>query len=514
MSEPIWPPTLWEQVVQRASATPDACMARDENGRTMTFGQYRDRALRTAAGLLAMGIGEGAVVSWELPTWLESMVLVAALARLGAVQNPLIPIYRGREVGFITGQAGSKLLVVPSEWKGFSFESMAREIATSQEGLSVLVADKNLPEGDPGNLPPVPPVDPDALPVRWLFYTSGTTADPKGAQHTDASVMAAAKAMVTSLRATAEDVNILVFPFTHIGGINWLMAGLACGFTQVIAESFVPDQCVSLIAANRVTLAGSGTPFHAAYLAAHRADPAAGLFKAVRAFPGGGAPKPPQLHYDLVAEVGGVGIVSGYGLTECPILSMASVEDPSDKLATTEGRASAGVTIKVVALNGDIAGPGEEGEIRVRGPQLFRGYLDSSLDAAAFDEEGFFRTGDLGNLDEAGYVTITGRLKDVIIRKGENISAKEVEDVLYTHHQVADVAVIGLPDPASGERACAVVACNEPADPLGFEEMVEFLKAEGLMIQKVPEQLEIVDAVPRNPAGKILKHQLRERYSR
>jgi cyclohexanecarboxylate-CoA ligase len=234
----------------------------------------------------------------------------------------------------------------------------------------------------------------------------------------------------------------------------------------------------------------------------------------VRAFNGGGAPKPPQLHYDLKKEVGGVGIVSGYGLTECPILTMNTVHDPDEKLAQTEGRVTAGVTIRLVDFDGREVGPNEEGEIRVVGPQLFKGYVDSSLDADAFDEEGFLRTGDLGKVDDDGYVTITGRVKDIIIRKGENISAKEVEDLLYTHPKVADVGVIGLPDAERGEMACAVVAVEDAGDPLTFEEMTGFLEEQGLMVQKIPERLEIVDTVPRNPTGKILKHQLRDRYAK
>jgi len=166
----------------------------------------------------------------------------------------------------------------------------------------------------------------------------------------------------------------------------------------------------------------------------------------------------------------------------------------------------------VVRSDGTRAGPGEEGELRVRAPQLFRGYLDASLDAEAFDADGFFRTGDLGCLDAEGFVRITGRLKDVIIRKGENISAREIEDLLYTHPKIADAAVIGLPDPALGERCCAVVACRDEA--LGFEEMVEFLAAQRLARQKIPEQLELVDEVPRNAAGKIEKRALRERFAR
>jgi len=282
---------------------------------------------------------------------------------------------------------------------------------------------------------------------------------------------------------------------------------------QIVVEAFEPATTIDVLAKEGITLAGSVTPIHMAYLAKQREDPGTRLFADVRACPGGAAPKPPQLHYDIKKELGGIGIVSGYGLTECPILSMNMVRDPDEKLANTEGRPTPGVTVKVVTLEGKVAGPGEDGEIRARGPQVFRGYLDASLDAEAFDEEGFFRTGDLGNQDADGFITITGRLKDVIIRKGENISAKEIEDLLYTHPKVADVAVIGLPDPKLGERCCAVVASKNASDPLGFDEMVEFLKSQHLMTQKIPEQLELVDEVPRNPSGKILKHKLREQFA-
>jgi non-ribosomal peptide synthetase component E (peptide arylation enzyme) len=263
-----------------------------------------------------------------------------------------------------------------------------------------------------------------------------------------------------------------------------------------------------------VTLGTAGTAFHQAYLAAQRERGGGPIFPRARAYPGGGAPKPPQLHHDVKRELGGVGIVSGWGMTECPIVAMNSVRDPDEKLAATEGRATRGVEIVVVRADGTRAGPGETGELRVRGPQLCRGYLDARLDAEAFDEAGLFRSGDLGFVDPDGYVVITGRQKDVIIRKGENISAKEVEDLLYPHPKVSDVAVIGIPDPELGERCCAVVACRDPADPLRFEEMVAFLTRQGLTRQKLPERLELVDAVPRNPTGKILKDELRRRFAR
>jgi non-ribosomal peptide synthetase component E (peptide arylation enzyme) len=190
------------------------------------------------------------------------------------------------------------------------------------------------------------------------------------------------------------------------------------------------------------------------------------------------------------------------------------VGDADEKLAGTEGRANPPeAQIRVVAAHGGEARPGEEGELRVRGPQLCRGYVDAALDAEAFDADGFFRTGDLGRLDADGYVVITGRLKDVIIRKGENISAREIEDLLHEHPKVAEVAVIGLPDPASGERCCAVVASRDPAAPLGFDEMVAFLRGRALSTQKIPEQLELLELLPRNASGKVLKQELRKRFA-
>jgi len=511
----VFAPTLWGLIEARAAATPEATLAHEDTGKELTFAGYRDACLRAAAGLhLEHGIGAGTSVSWELPTWNESLVLVGALARLGARQNPLIPIYRHREVGFITRQSEAALLIVPTVYRGFDFQAMAEELAADRDGLDVLVVDRDLPDGDPAALPAVepPPATAAAAPVRWLFYTSGTTADPKGAPHTDLTVAASALAMAECLDIGPDDVSALVFPFTHIGGIGWLIASLLTGCTLLTTEAFDPSATPAFLAANGVTLAGSGTPFHMAYLAAQRATPGTPLFPAVRSYPGGGAPKPPQLHRDLKAELGGVGIVSGYGLTEAPIVVMASTGDPDDKLADTEGRATPGVSIKVVALDGTVVGPGHEGELRLKGPQVISGYLDPALDAEAFDEDGWFRSGDLGVVDAEGYVTITGRLKDVIIRHGENISAKEVEDLLYSHPAVADVAVIGLPDAKTGERACAVVAVAE-GQALDFAAMGAFLREKGLRTNAIPEQLELVDAVPRNPAGKILKQALRDRFA-
>ncbi len=499
--------TLWELVERRAAATPDARMAVDEAGREITFGEFRDASERVAAALHARGIGAGDTVTWQLPTWIESMELVAALARLGVRQNPILHIYREREVGFCVRQGASKLLVVPTEFGGFDFAGMAAGIAAETPGLEVLTCDRSLPEGDPSTLPPAPT---DGDEVRWLFYTSGTTADPKGAQHTDQTVHAVAKGMCERIEVTEADRNALAFPFPHIGGITWLVSGLQTGCLNILFQAFVPDQVVAGLRQHGVTLAGSGTVFHQVYLAAQRAADAP-IFPEVRGFPGGGAPKPPQLAHDMQSTFGAP-VLSGYGLTEAPILTMASPHDSADDLALTEGFPMPGVELKLVKTDGTVAAPGEEGEVRAKAPQLMVGYLDPALDAEAFDEDGFFRTGDLGVLQPGDMLRITGRLKDIIIRKGENISAKEVEDHLYTHPKVADVAVIGLPDADRGEMVCAVVATAEGAEPITMDEVQTHLLDAGLMKIKLPERLEHVAVLPRNPAGKVLKQDLRAQY--
>ena len=508
--------SLWELVERRAEETPDALLAVDvESGTALSFAGYRDAARRAAAGLAARGVAADTPVTWQLPTRLSSLVLVAALARLGAVQNPVLPMHRARELSFAVRQSAARLLAVPPSWRGFDHAALAREIAAAAPGLQILLVDEALPEADPGGLPPPPAA---SASTRWIFTTSGTTGEPKAARHGDASLAAAASAMAERLALAPDDRVALVFPFTHVGGITWLFAGLMAGSTHLVVPVFDAKATPGLLARHGVTQATAGTVFHQAYLAAQRALPPGAdgrrprLFPRVRAFPGGGAPKPPQLHRDVRAELGGAGIVSGYGMTECPIATMNAVSDPDDRLAHTEGRPTPGMEVRVVRPDGREAPPGEEGEIRVRGPQLFAGYVDAARDAEAFDAQGFFRSGDLGALDATGFLTVTGRLKDVIIRKGENIHAKEVEDHLFEHPRVADVAVIGLPDPEAGERCCAVLVCA-PGARVELAELADFLRGRGLAAQKIPERLERVESLPRNTAGKVLKGELRARYA-
>lgn len=504
---------LWGLVERRAAADPDRGFLVDASGSRLTNAGFRDAALSAAAGLSRRGVRAGTVVSWQLPTWNVGYVLMAALCRLGAVQNPIIPIYRDREVGFIVRQIRPAVFLSPSEFGGFDFAAMVARL-TEGSGTEHIVADNALPSGDPALLPPY--VAPAERELRWYFYSSGTTAEPKGARHTDHAVLAAARGMHACLELTAADVNGMAFPLTHIAGPIWLAASLMAGMSNVLLDRFDPHAAVDLFAREQVTLGGSGTAFHLAYLKAQReyalSHPGERAFPSFRLCNGGGAPRPATLHAQIKAEVGGLGVVAGWGLTEAPILSMSSVRDPDSALDDSEGRALPGVDLRVVTLDGRRAGPGEEGELRARAPQLMLGYVDAALDAQAFDADGYFRTGDLGTVDRDGYVRITGRLKDVIIRKGENIPAREIEDLLFTHPDVADAAVVGLPDAERGERVCAVLVVRDGATPPGFAQVVAFLRAAGLMTQRLPEQVEYVDALPRNPTGKVLKRDLVARY--
>ena len=484
----------------------------------MDFSDYRSECLRCASGLAVRGIKAGSRVSWVLPTSLEALILIGALARLGARQNPILPIYRNREIRFIVDQSSCELLIVPSEFRGFDYAQMAKSIADETTGLDYLVVDAHLPEADGEPLPAEVSHEANVSSSAsekptWLFYTSGTTADPKGVLHSDSSLLAYSRGMAECLALNETDRIALVFPVTHIGGAGWLMAGLMSGAAQISVAIFDPESTPALLAKHGVTQAAAGTAFHQAYLSAQRKRMEGSLFPSVRSFPGGGAPKPPQLHFDLKNEMGGAGIVSGYGLTECPTSTMNRIDDPDEKLAHTEGRANPReLEIRVVKLDGPEASCKEEGEVRVRGPQLFQGYLDPELNRQAFDKEGYFCTGDIGQLDEDGFLTITGRLKDVIVRNGENISAKEVEDLLHEHPQISEATVIGLPDPKTGERACAVIVMSKPGDTLTLSDTVDFLRERQLIPQKLPEQLEILDQLPRNATGKVLKHEIRSQF--
>ncbi|GKQ36608.1 class I adenylate-forming enzyme family protein [Streptomyces sp. A012304] len=486
--------TLWDLLDRRAALTPDRPVLL-QGDRSLTFGALRARAERTAAGLYDLGVRPGTVVAWQLPTRLETAVLSFALARLGAVQSPVIPFYRDREVGFALRESKAEFFAVPGVWRGFDHGEMARRLGAK----GVFEAYEDLPEGDPRVLPPPPA---DGTRVRWIYWTSGTTSDPKGVLHTDRSLIAGGSCLAHALRLSAADVGSMAFPYAHIAGPDYTVMLLLYGFPAVMFEQFALPEALTEYRRHKVTVAGGSTAFYSMFLTEQRKRPGAPLIPSLRLLAGGGAPKPPELYHAVVREMR-VRLTHGYGMTEVPMITMGSPDDTPENLATTEGRPPEGMEIRIV-----------DGEVRLRGEAVCRGYLDPAQTAEAFDEQGFLRTGDLGHLTADGHLVLTGRLKDVIIRKGENISAKEIEDLLHAHPAVGDVAVVGLPDAERGELVCAVVEQPSGAPELTLEAVTSYLRAEGLSVHKLPERLEVVDALPRNETlRKVLKYKLRERYA-
>lgn len=505
--------TLWELVSRRAARTPDApvlieAAEHPADDRTLTFAGLRERAERAAAGLYGMGVRPGTVVAWQLPTRIETVVLSLALARLGAVQTPVIPFYRDRETGFALREAKAEFFAVPGVWRGFDHTAMAARLGAR----GVFEAYEDLPDGDPAVLPPPPA---DGTSVRWIYWTSGTTSDPKGVLHTDRSLIAGGSCLAHALRLTPADTGSIAFPYAHIGGPDYLVMLLLYGFPAVLFEKFALPDALAGYRRHGVTVAGGSTAFYSMFLTEQRKDPGTPLIPTLRLLAGGGAPKPPELYHAVVRELG-CQLTHGYGMTEVPMITMGSPDDTPENLATTEGRPPRGMSIRITTPDGAPLPAGTDGEVRLRGEAVCRGYLNREDTAAeAFDADGYLITGDLGHLTADGHLVLTGRSKDVIIRKGENISAKEIEDLLHRLPAVGDVAVIGLPDPERGERVCAVVEQPAGAAPLTLDRVTAYLRAEGLSPHKLPEQLELVEALPRNDTlRKVLKYRLRERYSR
>ncbi|MEX1218694.1 MAG: AMP-binding protein [Acidimicrobiales bacterium] len=490
--------TFWEFVETVSFAEPDRVVAVDDFGRSLTTKQLRDSAEEVAAGLFELGIRSGSVVSWQLPTTLESVVMLVACARLGAVQNPIITMLRSAEVGHIAGQIGTDLLVVPKQWRGFDHLAMANELniaswSADYETPIDAATPLRLPKGDRLLLPAAPRTTDEC---RWVYYSSGTTAAPKGVRHTDVSAMASARTLSERLGFGPDDIYPIAWPFTHIGGIAMLVTSLNTGVRLVLFDVFDPATTADRMAAHKPTMLGSAVPFFRAFLEAEHRHSGGTLFTDVRGCVGGGASIPGEVNQGLVDTFGVAGVIGAYGLTEVPNCTCEWFDGP--EVGRDVGPAGPGVSARVV-----------DGELQLRGEQCFLGYVDESLNGAAFTADGWFRTGDLAEITDDERIRIVGRLKDVIIRNAENISATEIEEAVLFHDLVVDVAVIGLPDERTGERVCAAVVLV-PKAMLSVSELAQHCIALGLAKYKCPEELVNVDVISRNAMGKIQKDKVRE----
>jgi len=493
--------TAGEAAQRIARDEPDRVLIVEGKVRASAAELYHDAGL-IAQHLLARGIGRGKVVSFMLPNWHEAAAIYLAATLAGAVAQPIVPQLRDSEVSFMLADSGSRILFVPSQFRGFDYGAMMERV---NEGLAERVETVVL-RGDAGLHAPFsallePVAEPQALPrvdpesVKMLMYTSGTTGRPKGVLHSHNSFHALICQIEQHWHVLPGDSFFVPSPVSHIGGsIYAFEMPLLCGTSAVLQEQWDPEAAVSTIDREHCTHMAGATPFLDGLLGAAQA--AGTRLDSLKVFICGGASVPPALIRRAQETLKKAAVSRVYGSTEVPVLTVGALEPgEEDKAAQTDGR----IGIAEVRLDG--------GEVTARGPQMLRGYLHAGDEAQAFTADGFFRMGDLAREEPGGYLVVTGRCKDIIIRNGENIASKEIEDILLDHPAVADIAIVGLPDPRTGERACAVVVPSGEDSP-DCAALANLLAERGIARFKWPEQVELRAELPRNAAGKVLKHVL------
>ncbi len=476
---------------------------------------YRELDRRTeliARGLSKLGVGKSDVVSWQLPNWWEFIALALACARIGAVANPIMPIFRQRELKFMLDFGESKVFIVPKSYKGFDYEAMANGMRHDLPFLQHLV----VLDGDGDNsfktlllaedLPPASanPLAPDD--VMLLMYTSGTTGEPKGVMHTSNTLFANLYGFIEAYGLTSQDVILGASPMAHLTGFGYLaMIPLILNGTTVLQDIWEPKQALELIRAEGITFSMASSPFVADLCnAAEAGGPVSPQFVN---FCCAGAPIPPVL-IERARKVLNLAVSSAWGMTECGAVTITEPTRTDEKSGSTDGRPLSGIELKIIGTVGQELPSGQTGSLFVRGSSLFGGYLKRPH-LNATDKEGWFDTGDLAYLDAEGYVRINGRNKDLIIRGGENIPVMEIENLLYKHPAIALVAIVGYPDARLGEKACAFVSVK-PGHTFSIEEMSRYLSEHQVTRQYHPERLEIMEDLPKTPSGKLQKFKLRD----
>jgi acyl-CoA synthetase (AMP-forming)/AMP-acid ligase II len=485
-----------------------------DGGRKFTCAQLHSQARTLASALLRRGLVPGDVVSFQLPNWHEAHVLNLAAAMAGLVIHPIGTINRHAEVAYMLRNCGSRIVFTAESFRGFAHAAMFDQLRREGLGVDLVVVrgDANSPasheslmaSGDAGSaLPEV-----DAGSVKLVMYTSGTTGRPKGVIHTHESLHAENVQRRKYLELTGDDCFLVPSPVAHVTGTLYgLNMPWNCGTTAVLLDRWDPDEAFVAARDNRCTVV-NGAPFLQGLVEA--AKRFGETLPCLRYFSLGGTAISP----DLIRAAGEVFanciVFRAYGSTEVPTLTPGLADSAFRKQGLETDGNIGDCELRVVDMDSGADLPeGAEGEIIARGPQMLLGYTDAEDNAGAFTGDGFFRMGDIGRITEGRFVTITGRKKDLIIRKGENLSPKEIEDVVFTHPAVADVAVVAMPSDATGELACAFVVLR-PSHSLALADLARHVTAAGLARQKIPERLEIVDGFPRNAYGKVRKDLLRQ----
>lgn len=484
-----------------------------------TYRELSQMADRVAVGLSKLGVGHNDIVACQLPNWWQFTVTYLACSRIGAVMNPLMHIFRERELSFMLKHGEAKVLIIPKSFRGFDYEQMVNALKPSLPDLQHVVVvngtesnsfeallsgpewEKESHAGDVLTRNRPGPDD-----VTQLIYTSGTTGEPKGVMHTANTTMANIIPYAKRLHLDANDVVLMASPMAHQTGFMYgLMMPIMLKSSAVLLDVWEPLRAIDLIRQEGATFTMASTPFLTDL--AKNVQESGSAVPTLRTFLCAGAPIPGPL-VEQARSVLGTKIVSAWGMTENGAVTLIELTDPDERAFTTDGLPLPGVELKVVDVDGASLPAGQAGKLYVRSCSNFGGYLKRAH-LNGTDAEGWFDTGDLARLDAQGYVRITGRSKDVIIRGGENIPVVEIESLLYRHPAIAMAAIVAYPDERLGERACAVVVLK-PGQSLDLPSLVDYLKSQKVAVQYIPEKLEIRDAMPATPSGKIQKFKLRE----
>ncbi|EGE3745106.1 cyclohexanecarboxylate-CoA ligase [Shigella boydii] len=504
----------WQQT---ARAMPDKIAVVDNHGASYTYSALDHAASCLANWMLAKGIESGDRIAFQLSGWCEFTVIYLACLKIGAVSVPLLPSWREAELVWVLNKCQAKMFFAPTLFKQtrpvdliLPLQNQLPQLqqivgvdklapATSSLSLSQIIAD---------NTPLTTAITTHGDELAAVLFTSGTEGLPKGVMLTHNNILASERAYCARLNLTWQDVFMMPAPLGHATGfLHGVTAPFLIGARSVLLDIFTPDACLALLEQQRCTCMLGATPFVYDLLNLLEKQPAD--LSALRFFLCGGTTIPKKVARECQQR--GIKLLSVYGSTESSPHAVVNLDDPLSRFMHTDGYAAAGVEIKVVDDARKTLPPGCEGEEASRGPNVFMGYFDEpELTARALDEEGWYYSGDLCRMDEAGYIKITGRKKDIIVRGGENISSREVEDILLQHPKIHDACVVAMPDERLGERSCAYVVLKAPHHSLSLEEVVAFFSRKRVAKYKYPEHIVVIEKLPRTASGKIQKFLLRK----
>ena len=509
--------TMFDLVTRQAEQRPDKVFATDGQ-RSLTYRELHDSVLRLAAGFHDRGWRAGDRVAVQLPNWVEFIEVVTALSRLGIITVPIMPIYRRDEVGYVAGHADVRAVITPENFKGFDYLGMYRDVQNERPGLEIVVVRPDKASGattldsirdgavpEDSTLPAAPSADDPFL----IVYTSGTTSRPKGCVHTFNTYCSGARTLTKSFGYTESDVQFGPSPITHTTGLvtSVLVPLLNGAATHVMAE-WEPVRGAAEIARYGCTQAVTATTFLQMLIEAF--DPDRDDLSTLRLWVCAGAPIPPAVVERAHRTLPHLKVLSLYGRSENLMTTTCTIADEVSRALTSDGAAMPGAVVAIVDESGREVPRGTEGDIAYRGPSHMIGYLgDPAETAALFTSDGLSKSGDLGVMDADGFVRVTGRTKDIIIRGGMNISARELEDHLVAHPALSNSAVVGFPDDRLGERVGVFVVVRDGVPEPTVEELRTYLTGHGVAIQKTPEQVIVIDELPMTATGKVQKHLLR-----